>query len=318
MVYIGAYDARIENRPLGVVYRYDGRELEVFYQPPYERCYVEDIKYVFDVLWVAGTKTENGDHQAYFAKYDGYEWNEIDVPDHVAESSFYNVAPISSDACWVRTWRAVYKYDGGAWQKKLGFDTKSYKMGLAVSDRGVVFVPSDPRYYTTGWTVNVSDDDGATWHAEKVDFGDDRFRVYYYNYYPVTSVGETLYLTAQLKATTPLPYEESKAYLGIIKREAAPAGCGRYELAFLSSPTTSPARDFRGLAFHDAGNGRAVGYYTSVALEHGEWVTEEVDSFAMYRPVFTGITASYPFYWSILEDDAFSSRDSIFWLCRTR
>jgi len=317
-VYIAACDISREFDPRGVLYRYDGSHLEEFYRPPYEKWYIWDIKYGFGNLWVEGGKTDNGDHTAYFAKYDGYGWHEIDVPDYIGESSFYCMVPVSPDVCWFRSWRAVYKYDKGEWRKKFEFDTKCHDMGLAVSERGTVFVPTDPRYYAGGLTVNVSDDDGATWYMEKVDSGDEKYRVSYYYNYPIASAGETLYLAARLKTRLPVPSEGSNDYLGIIERDTAPAGQGRYRLVFLASAETAPVRDFRRMAFRDTTNGRAVGYYTSVTLEHGEWVTEEVDAFAMYDPTFTGITAGYPFYWAILEEESFGAHDSFYWLCRAR
>jgi hypothetical protein len=72
------------------------------------------------------------------------------------------------------------------------------------------------------------------------------------------------------------------------------------------------------MAFHDAGNGRAVGYLTSVALEHGEWAAEEIDFFGMYYSNFEGITACYPYYWAILEVDTYHQTDASYWLCQTR
>ncbi len=313
-VYLLAYDISQEFRTQTVIYRYDGRVLEEFYRSPYGGYNFRDIKYSHDTLWAAGGKTVGGDHQPYVAKYDGDRWREIDVPSSVNENGFSVAFPISRDACWFGTWRAVYKYDNGVWQKRFYDDSKIHEIGIAVSERGRVFI-SQARY--GNWKINVSDDDGATWHAEKIDLPEGLYRISdYRNVFALA--GETLYLAAKLKTTAPLPQGESKDYLGIIKREPAPAGQGRYELAFLASTTTTPVREFRGMAFHDAGNGRAVGYLTSVAREHGEWAAEEVHFFGIYYSNFEGITACYPYYWAILEVDTYHQTDASYWLCQTR
>ena len=317
-VYVAAYDISQEFHPRGVVYRYGGRRLEEFFRPAYENCGIRDIKYAYNTLWAVGGKTVSGDHQPYVAKYDGGRWREIDVTRSIEEDYFYAAFPVSPEACWFATWRAIYKYDNGVWQKKLDVYSKTLEMGMAVTEGGVVFVPTEPKYRSSVWTVNVSDDDGATWHAETVNLGEELYRISYYYHYPIAAGGETLYLSAKLKTKAPLPRGESKDYLGIIKREPAPAGQGRYELVFLASSSTAPVRDFRGIAFHDAGNGRAVGYLTSVALEHGEWAAEDVDFFGMYYSSFEGITACYPYYWAILEVDTYHQTDASYWLCQTR
>jgi hypothetical protein len=317
-VYLLACDISQEFRPQTVIYRYDGRVLEEFYRSPYGGYNFRDIKYSHDTLWAAGGKTVGGDHQPYVAKFDGVRWREVDVPGSISESSFSRAFPVSPEACWFTTWRAVYKYDRGVWQKKFEVYSKVYDMPIAVTDGGKVFIPMVAMYRSGDWKVNVSDDDGATWHAETVDLGEALYRISYWYHFPIAVGGETLYLSAKLKTTAPLPQGESKDYLGIIKREPAPAGQGRYELSFLASTRTAPVREFRGMAFHDAGNGRAVGYLTSVALEHGEWAVEDVDFFGMYYSNFEGITACYPYYWAILEVDTYHQTDGSYWLCQTR
>ncbi len=313
-VYVIASDISEEFNPRIVLYRYEGGRLEEFFRPPYERCDIRDVKYAHNTLWAAGGKTVSGGYQPYVATFDGDRWREIDVPSSVEESGFSAACPVSRDGCWFTTWRGVYQYDRGVWQKKFYDGSKVYDMGIAVSEAGKVFVPT-ARF--SDWKVNVSDDYGATWHVEQIGLAEGLYRIYdYRNVFALA--GETLYLTARLKTTAPLPQSESKDYLGIIKRDPAPAGQGRYELVFLASTTTAPVRGFMGMAFHDAGNGRAVGYLTSVALEHGEWVAEEVNFFGIYYSNFIGVTASYPFYWAILEEDTYFQTDASYWLCETR
>lgn len=317
-VYVLACDISQEFRPRSVIYLYDGRRLEEFFRPAYERCDIRDIKYAYNTLWAVGGKKVGGDYRPYVAKYDGARWREVDVPGSISESSFSRAFPVSPEACWFTTWRAVYKYDRGVWQKKFYDGSRVYDMPIAVTDGGKVFVPMVAMYRSSVWTVNVSDDGGATWHAETVDLGEELYRISYWYHFPIAVGGETLYLSAKLKTKASLPQGESKDYLGIIKRDPGPAGRGLYELAFLASSSTAPVKDFRGMAFHDAGNGRAVGYLTSVALEHGEWATEEVNYFGIYYSNFEGITACYPYYWAILEVDTYHQTDASYWLCQTR
>jgi hypothetical protein len=316
-VYVAAHDVSQEFDPRAVIYRYDGRRLEEFFRPAYERCNIMDVKHAYKTLWAVGRKAIGEGYRPYVANYGADRWREIDVPNSVGETSFYKVFPVSPGACWFTTRRAVYKYDSGVWQKKFQGGPGVYDVGIAETGSGRVFVSLWAIYRFGHWKVNVSDDGGATWHEEGINLAEGLYRITdYRNVFAVA--GETLYLAVKLKTTAALPQEESKDYFGIIKREPAPAGEGRYELAFLASSSTAPVKGFRAMAFHDAGNGRAVGYLTSVALEHGEWATEAVHYIGIYYSNYEAITACYPYYWAILKVDTYYHNDASYWLCQTR
>ena len=282
MVYaVGYCSPAGSNYSYPAIYRFDGTRVSEVYLSPYEGWFMGVIASGDEVV-AAGNKLTSPDHtRPYVVGYSGGTWGEIPVPATITDTTFTDVCLGTGGTIWFAGYDGVYTYNDGVWTTALVINDPY----LAVTANGRAFV--------FGGDVYVSDDNGRSWRRENVRLEDGSF----YTPYPinqtlVTAAGEGFMLTSEFKANV----GEEIIYSGVIARDDAPAGEGAYNVAFLA-PHGPNYYDIMAMAFASASDGYCVGNLTSVKLDDGVWVQE--DLLTMSDIMFSGVTAGPSRYWAV-------------------
>jgi len=285
---VGSRTPNGEGWPHPVVYRFDGTRVSEAYLSPYDGKFSGADAYGGEVI-AAGNKHTSPNHtRPYVVRYSGAAWEEITVPSSINEISFLRVYVGSGGRYWFQGREGVYIYSDGVWTTALVINDPY----LAVTTNGRAFV-FKPNHYGTGGDVYVSDDAGRSWRSENVQLEDSSFySPDSFNPIVVASAGEGFALRSDFKANV----NEEIIYSGVIARDDAPAGEGTYNIAF-SAPHGPNFYDIMAMAFASASDGYCVGNLTSVKLDDGVWVQE--DLLTMSDIMFSGVTAGPSRYWSV-------------------
>jgi len=212
--------------------------------------------------------------------------------------SFSAVYPRGRDFCWFKNTDGVYTYDDGAWRLVLDCD-KCYAACLTVTAAGqAFFVPLASKHNPPGARaikLFVSDDRGATWHEEKI-VTPDPTRPFYTPAAFVRAGGERVFAEALLSVPPYLITERRHYTDAIFVRAEAPAGRGSYHVVF-ESAKGDYFEDIWAMAFRSPEEGYAVGPYTSVALDRGEWYVEAWPK--SFSPWLEEVVAGPSGYWAV-------------------
>ena len=193
----------------------------------------------------------------------------------------------------------VYTYDDGVWRRVLDLDRGYGKHDFCVTARSRAFLAAPPsKANPPGGPethILVSDDCGATWHKEDIRYPDP-VRWFYYSGALVRAGGEGVFVNTLVRLPPQLVSERRRYATVIFARDEAPAGQGSYGPAF-ESETGDYFGYISAMAFRSADEGYAVGPYTSVALERGEWHVEAWEK--SFSPWLEEVVAGPSGYWAV-------------------
>ncbi len=285
--------------PYGVIYRCDGRTLKEVFRAPYERSGFGAIGARGTVLWAVGSKLVDKDYRPYVVRYAGGRWEEIDVPPEIAGPSFNVAYPVGEGFCWFKGERGIFTYNDGVWRTAIDLTDSHGADDFFVTAGGRAFFVAPPLKHNplgaAAIKLFVSDDRGGSWHEEKIS-SPGPTRPFYSSWVVLRAGGECVYARTRLL----LPHAQSKNHnantLVIFRRDEAPAGRGTYHVVF-ESPKADYFGDVSAMAFRSPEEGYAVGPYTSVALEDGEWYVEAWEKY--FSPYFEEVAAGPSGYWAI-------------------
>lgn len=286
-------DEEMNYRP--VVYRYaDGKVVEAF-RGPYKGGGFDDVACADGRVWVAGAKeVAPAKLKPYVVRYDGSRWEEIYVPETVISGSLGSLYPIGEEACWARAYDGVYIYRHGLWEKKFPFNNPQYfYFTVTRGGRAAVYKYSFP--YDV--EIFISDDGGATWALERPQLENKHFTYSSPQPQPngFTSCEERLCWAVGLRVAGP-QRDGQGFYFAVLMRDEAPPGQGSYEMSLLA-PRGPYLTNIADMAFRDAFNGYAVGNFTSIAYENGEWVFQTLPE--SWHPHFRHVTAGRSSFWAL-------------------
>jgi hypothetical protein len=295
-VYAAGTDRTMRIFCQAVVYRYDGFTVSEEFRAPYDNSRFYDIESAAGTLWVTGWKLDNNEFEPCLFRMDGEEWTEVAVPASVNTYVFEAVFPVSSDFCWLANDEVVYTYDNGEWTEVLprGLKGKDFELAVTGNGRAFAFEAGPGRAEDT---VYVSDDRGASWTAEPLDLQTEMYYAYGSLCY-TAAAGEGLFITMPL--ISGLSEEtEGPQYLGVIVRDEAPPGKGKYETSYVGDLGWLVIPDTWGMAFRDPSDGYVVGYELSLALESGQWYPEDLpDPGALH---FRDVVAGRDGFWGLAD-----------------
>lgn len=284
--YSGRVYAATGGKGDSAIWRYDGRDFREDYVVPYEweEGWLTDIACAGRTLWAAGGKNEGGRDSPYLIRnFSRSGWLEVPLATS-RRGSISAVHPAGDLECWftiddgyvrvVNQRRGILaRYNDG---KVVDFAdlgdvtcTVGAKAAGGKSGRNVVFaVEAVERGARIGdSSVFVTDDGGASWLEERLDFRS-----------PVGKEVETVRAECASGTDLYLFVDFLSGYNGIVKRSGE-AGRGEYELVFFATK----GRNFTWLndvAVRDGGinhsSGLAVGRDTSVVYDGADWRLEEV------------------------------------------
>jgi hypothetical protein len=282
----------------GVVYRSDGGALEEVFRSPYAGSGLGATGAGGGAVWAVGFKEVDRVYHPYVVRYLDGRWEEVAIPPEVGGLSFNGVYPRGRDFCWFKNTDGIYTYDRGVWRVVLDCD-KSYAACFTVTAAGqAFFVPPASKHNPPGASavkLFVSDDRGATWHEEKI-VTPDPARPFYGSGALVRAGGERIFAEALL-SVPPNSRTERRHYTdAIFARDEAPAGRGTYYVVF-ESAKGDYFDEIWAMAFRAPDEGYAVGPYTSVALERGEWYVEAWQK--TFSPWLEDVAAGPSGYWAI-------------------
>jgi hypothetical protein len=285
--------------PYGVVYRSSGGALEEVFRSPYAGSGFGAIGAGGGAVWAAGAQKAGLDYRPYIVRLAEGRWEEVDVPPEVNGMSFNAVYPRGRDFCWFKSEEGIYTYDGGAWRSVLDLNESRGGDDFFVNAAGRAFLVAPASKANppgaTAVKLFASDDRGASWHEEKI-VTPDPSRPFFSPFVILGGAGDSLYARARLL----LPGAETTNYnlntLVIFRRDEAPAGSGTYYVVF-ESGKAEYFGDVWAMAFRAPDEGYAVGPYTSVALERGEWYVEAWQK--TFSPWLEDVAAGPSGYWAI-------------------
>lgn len=292
-VYVaGSYrDDEMNYRP--VVYRCAGGKTVEAFRGPYKGGGFNDVACRAGRVWAAGAKkVATQTLKPYLVRFDGLQWEEIDVPETVHSLSLGSLYPIGEDACWVCAYDGVYIYRRGVWEKKFPFNNPQYfYFTVTRGGRAAVYKYSG----ASDVEIFISDDGGATWALERPQLENKHFT--YQSNQPAgfTSCGERVCWTARLRVAGP-EREGEGFYFAVLMRDEAPAGQGSYEMSLLA-PRGPYMTNIADMAFRDASNGYVVGTFTSIAYENGEWIFQTLPE--SWHPHFDYVAAGRSSFWAL-------------------
>jgi hypothetical protein len=297
-----------------VVINFRGTGFYEVFEVPYEldNGWLNDIASGGRYIWAGGGKKGAAGVEAYLIRsYHGQAWEEV-VLNTKKRGSITAVFPISAEECWflinpfstseeeLRPGKLARLKNGDVdILDGFGVVTCAVRAGIKESTTGAFYIYAveyigeqteigNPRVY-------VTQDGGATWATESLDF-----------YSPVgrnvdkviaaCASGDDLYVLVHFV----------NGYTGIVKRKGHP-GNGNYELVFLApigpnfsslngfcvhGEVTDPQRGMRGLA---------VGWETSVLYEGGIWYIEDASYPNDYKDVVVSPRGGF---WVLAKDTA--------------
>jgi len=229
-------------------------------------------------------------------RYDGTAWEEIEPPPSYQGSEFTGVYPVGDDFCWLPATYGVYSYEAGEWREHFSF-SKPRRFYFTATPSGRAYLYAIGSVLQPWATLYISSDRGATWAGETPKLGTDTFSLPSRDIIGFGTWGERVCWATSLGLDfTPEQGNADPAYKAVILRDDAPPGHGSYEIAFMAphGPYFSSIVD---IAFRDDGTGYVVGNHTSVALQNGEWILEELP--AVGTPYFRAVAAGASSYWAI-------------------
>lgn len=297
---VGTYRADSFSDPHGVVYRSDGEALEEIYRSPYEKSGFGAVTAADNMLWVAGAKYEDGDYRPYIVRRMSNRWEEVPFPYPAHYPSFSAAYAVSPEWVWFKNPQGIYVYEQGFWREVLALNESQGPDDFFVSTAGrqaFLVAPASKRNPPGVATVKifVSDDRGTTWHEEKVVTPDPE-RPFYCSLSVIRGGGETVYGRTWLLLPPPQRQSYNDKTLVIFRRDRAPAGRGEYHVVF-ESAKSDYFTGISSMAFRSADEGYAVGAYTSVALDGGEWHVEAWQK--SFSPWLEEVVAGPSGYWAV-------------------
>lgn len=285
--------------PHGLIYRCDGGPLEEVFRSPYRRSGLGAVGAYGGTIWAAGFKVIDTEYRPYVVRYAGGRWEEVDFPFPAEYPAFYAVYPVSAESVWFKNPQGIYLYERGNWREILDLTESHGADDFFVTPGGrAFFVAPTTKHNPPGAAsikVLVSDDRGGSWAEERIISPDPR-RTFYSPWVVLRGAGECVYARTRLSLRKTHAGDRDANTLVIFRRDEAPAGRGTYHAVF-ESPETDYFRDVSAMAFRSPDEGYAVGPYTSVALERGEWYIEAWPK--SFSPYFEEITAGPSGYWAV-------------------
>jgi hypothetical protein len=284
-------DEEMNYRP--VVYRCAGGKTVEAFRGPYKGGDFGDVACRAGRVWAAGAKEVAPEKlRPYLVRYDGSRWEEIYVPETVNSPSLGGLYPIGEDACWARGYDGVYIYRHGLWEKKFPFNNPQYfYFTVTRGGRAAVYKYSYP--YTV--EIFISDDGGATWALERPQLENKHFTYSSPQPNGFTSCEERLCWAVRLRVAGPQRDGEG-LYFAVMMRDDAPPGEGSYEISLLA-PRGPYLTNIADMAFRDTLNGYAVGTFTSIAYENGEWIFQTLPE--SWHPHFDYVAAGRSSFWAL-------------------
>ena len=285
--------------PYGVVYRSDGGTLEEVFRSPNAGTSLGPIGVSGGVIWAAGSKQVDTDYRPYVVRFADGRWREVNVPAEVEGRYFSAAYPLGSDFCWFKSEEGIYTYGNGSWRTALVLEERHGPDDFCVTAAGRAFFagPATKTNPPGGASVKifVSGDRGASWHEETIRYPDVG-RQFYGPVRMVRTAGDGIFALALVQLPRYLMREGHYYTTAIFKRDEAPAGQGHYSLVF-EAGRGGYFRYIDAMAFRSADEGYAVGPYTSVALERGEWHVEAWQK--SFSPWLEEVVAGPSGYWAV-------------------
>lgn len=264
----------MQNEMFAVVYRYDGGSLKLAFRAPDPRSMFYCTGASADSIWAGGYDhlVEGVSLDPYLVRYDGATFSEVPCPEVPGLGGIRAVAPVSKNAAWVAIDGGkvptvyFYYYENGTWRPCLDGLPEIWEINLAATPSGKAFVNCFTEPPHSGKLVVLcSDDKGATWHREAIDFGPGARG---FSRPILAASGETLYVAA-----TFIQEEPAQNVLYILRRDAAPAGGGVYVVDFYEADTAT-IPEVGTLTVAD-GNGYAVGRGIGYRRREGGWAAQD-------------------------------------------
>jgi hypothetical protein len=294
-----AYSKDSFSDPFGVVYRSDGGALEEVFRSPEAGTGLGAIGAAGDVIWAAGSKKIDMDYRPYVVRFAEGRWREVNVPAEVEGRYFSAAYPLGSDFCWFKSEEGIYTYDNGSWRTALVLEERHGKDDFCVAARGRAFFagPATKTNPPGGAAVKifVSDDRGASWREETMRYPD-LGRPFYGPVRMVRAAGDEIFALTLVQLPRYLMREGHYYTTAIFRRDGAPAGRGHYSLVF-EAERGDYFSYIDAMAFRSAAEGYAVGPFTSVALERGEWHVEAWQK--SFSPWLEEVVAGPSGYWAV-------------------
>jgi hypothetical protein len=278
---------------VGTIYKYDGSTLKEVFRSRYADSTLGSVGCGRGRIWAAGTRFDGEASYAYCVRSgDGSTWEEVAVPADLGLGYLGAIHPAADGTVWfvgaAKDDSAVYTYRDGVWTTHPE-TAGAYALSLAVTARGRAFV-----YHVQNKVLKmlISDDGGASWTEERVSLDDPRFNFKRPSAMDMAVAGETVYLSGRLSSDL-----EGFDFKGVVGREDAPPGQGRYYVAF-ASPHGEYFYDISGMAFRTVDDGYCVGSQTSVRLKRGKWTKEIMPE--AWNPQFDVVAAGPSSYWAVV------------------
>jgi hypothetical protein len=278
---------------VGTIYKYDGSTLKEVFRSRYADSTLGSVGCGGGKIWAAGIKYEGAEERAYCVRSDdSVRWEEIDVPENLGLWNLGGARPTANGTVWfigsTKGEDAVYTYRDGVWTMHPE-TAGAYTLRLAVTARGRAFA-----YHVENKVLKmlISDDGGASWTEERVSLDDPRFDLDRPSAFDTAVAGDSIYLSGRLSSDL-----EGFDFKGVVGREDAPPGQGRYYVAF-ASPHGEYFYDLSEMAFRSVDEGYCVGSQTSIRLERGKWIKEIMPE--AWNPQFDAVAAGPISYWAVV------------------
>lgn len=283
----------------GVIYRFERGRLELAFRAPDTHSEFICMGAAPDSIWAGGYYhlDDAGKLDPYLVRYDGAAFTEVACPGVPGLGGIRAIAPVSKNAAWVAIDGGevptlyIYYYENGTWRACLDGLPEIWEINLVATPSGKAFVNcfTEPPH-SSEVVILCSDDKGATWHREAIDFGLG-FRGFSR---PILATsGETLYVAATFTQGEP-----PQNVLFIMRRDAAPAGQGTYVTDYFTFDT-SDTLEVGPLTVGANGNGYAVGRGIGYRRREGGWTPQDFS--AMPSLVMWDVTGGAGGFWALGE-----------------
>lgn len=287
------------------------------FRSPWEESDLFSLSAGGGLLWAAGSKYGAGKPVPYVVRLKDDDWTEVEVPAEFGDSYLMVCGCEATGVPYFIGDEGVYRLEGSAWYKI--FDIAAHKESTRDEFRAVATAGGRVFIYQYAFKfparslgyVYVSYDRGGTFRREEFQLPDKYWRISGPEAVTLGTARETLYLATEVETSNGQP---TAGYHGIVRRDGAAPGAGRYYLEFFApmGPYFTGGHSTRlKLAFRAADDGYAAGSETSVRLKAGRWQLDNNSRESNFT--FRCLDAGPASYWAVIGVEDPLNVDKLFY-----